>query len=133
MKTVSTFLILTALLFCLYACKKDANTNPASIVGKWNIVNVSTRSVNYTGQPGDYYDFTANGTLYTKKETSLDTFSYTMRGDTAIVMNYAGNTNALPLWGGITTFTAHSLIFSGPYPISPGDINEFGSSINLSR
>jgi hypothetical protein len=136
MKTRSAFLILTALLFCLYACKKDGKTNPGSIVGKWNIVSLSTYGVNYTGQPGDYYDFTADGTLHTKEGTGLSTYNYTftkMPGDSTITMTIPGNTEALPLWGRITTFTAHSLIINGPYPVSPGGSITVGNSIILSR
>jgi hypothetical protein len=135
MKTLKAFLILTILLFGFYACKKTDNTNPGtgSVVGRWNVVNVETGGVNHAGQAGDYFEFTANGALYTKEGKALDTFTYAMRADTAIVMTPPPITQGLSLFGSITTFTAHSLIINGPYPISPGGPIDIESSIVLSR
>ncbi len=129
----AVYLLIIGLLFCLYACKKDNNTNPGSIVGKWNIVNVATRGVNYTGQPGDFYSFTADGILHIKEGTGLSTYNYTTPGDSSITLTISGNADALPEFGRIITFTAHSLIISGPYPITPGGLNTAASSISLSR
>ena len=138
MKNLKAFLILTGLLFCLYACKKNSNTNPGSIVGKWNIVSVASIEgddepvTTYTGQPGDYYEFTANGALYTKEGTAISTCNYTM-ADSSITLTFPGNPDAIAEWGRVTTFTAHSLVINGPYPVSPGGAITAGSLVTLSR
>jgi hypothetical protein len=133
MKTLKAFLILSSLLFSLYACKKQSKTTPDPVAGKWNIVRVLTNGVNYTGQPGDYFDFTANGILDTKKGTSLGTLNYTTDTDSSITITFPGNTGALAERGRITTSTAHSLVIDGFYPVSPGGPNTQGNSITLSR
>ena len=132
MKTQKAFLTLTSLLFCLYACKKD-NTNPDSIVGKWNIASVATGGVSHAGQPGDYYEFKANGTLDIKGGTIIYILNYTTFADSTIDLTFRGNPEALPEFGHITTFTAHSLVINGPYPITPGGTIDVGNSISLSR
>jgi hypothetical protein len=132
MKTIRAFLILTGLLFCLYACKKDSNTNPGSIIGKWNVVSIETSGVSHAGQPGDYYQFTANGALYIKGGNSTATLNYTI-ADSTITLTFPSIPDALAEWGRITTFTAHSLVINGPYPVSPGGPITEGSSISLSR
>lgn len=139
MKTLKAFLILTGLLFCLYACKKPAAVNPDSVVGRWNIVSVASSTgvgannqvVNYAGQPGDYYEFTSNGILYTREGTVLNTLNYTIDADTSIIIKAPGNTNGIPQPGRITTFTAHSLVIYGPYLFTPG--GTFGNTTSLSR
>jgi hypothetical protein len=139
MKTLKAFLILTTLLFCLYACKKGSNPKPGSIAGRWNIVSVATDTgvgvnnhvVNYAGQPGDYYEFTTNGILYTREGTASDTLVYTMVGDTSIFIKTPGNTAGIPQPGRITTFTAHNLVIYGPYLSTYG--GTFGSTVSLSR
>ncbi len=117
----------------MYACKKTDNNNLGSVVGRWNVVNVETSGVNYTGKNGDYFEFTANGSLYTKEGTALDTFTYSMRADTAIILTPPPITHGLSVFGSITTFTAHRLVINGPYPITPGGLIDIGSSISLSR
>jgi hypothetical protein len=142
MKTLKAFLILTTLLLCLYACKKPGAVNPVnpgSVVGKWNIVSVASSTgvgannhvVNYAGQPGDYFEFASNGTLYTKEGTVLDTLNYTMDADTSIILKTPGNTSGIPQPGRITTFTAHSLVIYGPYSFTYG--GTFGNTTSLSR
>ena len=138
MKTLKTFFILTVLLFCLYACKKDGNA-PGSIVGRWNIasdssyvgVGLNNHEVTYNGQPGDYYELAANGILYTKEGAVLDTLEYTLHADTSITIQTLGNTNGIPQPGRITAFTAHTLVIYGPYLLTPGGI--FGRTLTLSR
>jgi hypothetical protein len=132
MKTQRTFLILSSLLFCLYTCKKDT-TNPGSIVGKWNVVSITNYGVSHAGQPGDYYEFTSNGTLDIKGGSLITLLTYTTYPDSTIDLTFQGDPQALSEWGRITTFTAHSLVIDGPYPISPGGANTVGNSISLSR
>lgn len=136
MKTLKAIVILTSLLICLYACKKDSNPTPGAVAGRWNIVSVSTPQVSYTGKPGDYYEFAPNGTLTIKEGTALATLNYTvnyMYGDSTINLTFPGDPQALPEWGRITTFTSHSLVIDGPYPAGPGGNITVGNSISLSR
>jgi len=133
MKTLRSFFILTATLCCLYACKKDANTSSNPLAGKWNIVSVSTDGKKYTGQPGDYFDFTASGALDIKQGASVGAVHYSIAEDTVLTLNFPANADALPEWGNITTLTAHSLQIDGLYPVSPGGQITVGNSIILSR
>jgi hypothetical protein len=141
MKTTHFLVIIASLALCLYACKKDGNnTNPSSIAGKWNIVSDSTYSgvglgnhpVNYVGQPGDYFDFTTNGTVYTKEGTILDTLTYRIVSDKTIVISpFSIILNGVPETSYITTFTARSLVINAPRVLTPGGV--FGRKISLSR
>jgi len=133
MKLQKAFLFLTSLMFCLSACKKDSNVVAGPVVGKWNIVSVSNPAVNYTGQPGDYYYFKSDGTLYIKEGNSIGSFTYTMAVDSTIIINFPADLQELSEWGRIKTLTAHSLAIDGLYPVSPGGAITIGSSINLSR
>jgi hypothetical protein len=141
MKILKAFLIITSLPFCFSACKKPAvnPVNPGPVVGKWNIVSVASSTgvgannhvVNYAGQPGDYFEFTSTGILYTREGTALDTFNYTMISDTSIIIKAPGNTSGIAQPGRITTFTAHSLVIYGPYLFTYG--GTFGNTTSLSR
>ena len=136
---LKALLLLIGLLFCLFSCKKDTITDPNSVVGRWIIVSITTdtgvgfnnHSETYTGQQGDYYEFTANGILYTKKGSVTNTLNYTIVADTSITIKDPSLTNDTPLPGRISTLTAHNLVIYGPYLLTPGGI--FGSTLNLSR
>ena len=132
-------IIFGCLILCLYACKKGRNPTPGSVVGRWNIasvasftgVGVNNHMVNYAGQPGDYYEFTTNGILYTREGTARDTLDYNVVGDTSIIIKTPRNTGGIPQPGRITTFTAHSLAIYGPYLATYG--GTFGNTVSLSR
>jgi len=155
-----SLLIIAGLLLCFFACKKDANNvarntdgsssqvsnqtsalvNPSSIIGNWNIVTdstyagagISNHPVDYAGQAGDYFNINANGHIYTKEGTVLDTLSYSNVSDTTIVISPFGITlNGVPETSHIITFTAHSLIINAPEIATPGGI--FGRKVSLSR
>jgi hypothetical protein len=59
------------------------NNSKFTVLTKWSIVDDSAFSgvglnnhpVNYTGQKGDYFDFRADGNLYIKEGSTLDTFT----------------------------------------------------------
>src|ERR1700712_2773566 len=85
------------LIMLLYPCKKTDNnlitgTPPANVLGRWNVLVDSTSAgagqedyfKSYNGQPGDYYNFSANGVLYIKEETVADTLNYQLISDTQI-------------------------------------------------
>lgn len=77
-----------------------------SIIGRWSLVNDSTYSIfqvgdgpvyvshhNYTGAPGDYYDFGVNGQLSIRHGSfSTDTAGYTLITGDKINIVYTPNT-----------------------------------------
>jgi len=137
-KYASIFIIGT--LLSLYACTKGSNNGPATIVAKWNIVSDSTYAgvgylnhpVDYAGQPGDYFNITSNGVIYTKEGQQLDTLSYHLMGDTGIVITSFGViANGVPQVSRIKTLTSTSLVIASPLFLSPGGV--FGRKITLSR
>src|SRR5947208_2904362 len=89
---------LAAFLSCLFiSCEKSAEADhqaPVTILHKWNLVNDSTyyglglnnHPVNYLGKPGDYFDFRADGYLYIREGSGLDTLSYSISSDTTLVI-----------------------------------------------
>lgn len=153
MKIRHTFIIIVGIL-CLYSCKKDSsliqNTdnsnnltlnalNANSLIGKWNIVTDSTYTgvgqynhpLNYVGQAADYFDVKTNGTIYIKEALILDTLSYTLKSDTAIVVqSFGGVFNGVPAVSHLTV-DAHSAIIASPQFITPGGV--FWRKITLSR
>jgi hypothetical protein len=133
MKAQSILPILTGLLFGLYACKKSDNiADPGSIVGKWNVVNIEDEGVNHVGKAGDYFLFGSDGSLTIKGSTALQSFSYVV-ADSAITFTPPPGEEVLSEFSRIKTFSAHSLVLDGPYPITPGGPNDVGSEIVLSR
>ena len=102
------FMISAMLTSCL---KENASkgTPSSSLTGNWSVVNetidnttvgttgtsVNTTVSNYTGKPGDYFDFTTYGKLYWSINGQKDTATYLVSGDT-IKFKYAyidGRTN----------------------------------------
>ncbi len=153
MKIKHTFIIIVGML-CLYSCKKDDSLiqstdnsknltlnalNGTSLTGKWNIVTDSTYTgvgqynhpVNYVGQAADYFDIKTNGVIYTKETLVLDTLSYTLKSDTAIVVqSFGGIFNGVPSVSHLTV-NAHSAIIASPMFLTPGGV--FWRKITLSR
>jgi len=126
--------------FCFNACNKNSVSTNATILGKWNIINDSTfdgvgvgnHPVEYTGQQGDYFDFTTNGILYTKEGSVLDTLSYRLTSNTTIIISSFGLIgNGVAETSQITNLTDHSLTITAPVELTPG--GEFGRKVNLSR
>jgi hypothetical protein len=96
------FMIFTILTSCL---KENASkgTPSSSLTGNWTVVNettidtsrVGTTVSNYTGKPGDYFNFTTYGKLYWSINGQKDTATYLVSGDT-LKFKYAyidGRTN----------------------------------------
>jgi hypothetical protein len=141
MKTNYTTLIITCLVVFLCACKKsNSETIPGAIIAKWNIVSDSTYTgvgannvpLNYKGQAGDYFDIRANGFIYTKEDTVLDTLSYSLKsGNQITIQSFGATLNNVPAVSNITNLTAHSAIISSPVLYSPGGV--FGRKITLTR
>jgi hypothetical protein len=151
MKINYSFLIATGLLLC-YACKKELGSlgkspgqsesvsDPSPIDGKWNLVSDSTyvgvgihnNAYNYTGQPGDYFIFNADGVIYTKEGAVLDTISYRIVSDSTMTIAFFGiSINGVPAISHVSSFTADSIIIDAPPLITPAGI--FGRKVHLGR
>ena len=143
MKHLITFGLTGLITFFLISCKKSslsANDTQAIILKKWNLLNDSTfigvglnnHPVNYTGQPGDYFDFKTDGYLYIKEGQLLDTLSYTLTSDTTILIASFGIIfNSVPEIVHITNLGTHRVTINTPFILTPGGI--FGRKVNLTR
>jgi|SRR6185437_5433871 len=104
-------LILTISTILTSCLKENASkgTPSSSVTGNWTVVNetignttvgttgtrVVTPVLNYTGKPGDYFNFTTYGKLYWSINGQKDTATYLVSGDT-LKFKYAyidGHTN----------------------------------------
>lgn len=155
MKSLST-IFATAFLLILCSCNKNlSGVNPtgntktegnqtsfgqAPVTGNWNIVTDSTYAgaglsnhpVNYTGQPGDYFNITTNGVIYTKEGKQLDTLSYQLKGDTSIIISTFGLTgNGVSAVSHIKNLSETTMVIASPVALTPGGV--FGRKITLSR
>ena len=125
MKNKYTLLIISGLLFCLFSCKKDGNTQ-SSIIGKWNIVKTTYHNAQNTmvnGIATDYYDFGSNGSL--DIHSHPDTYSgiFSLNGTRAvnisiyIVDGHGLGVQTPPAVFTISNLTDHSVtLTSPPYP-----------------
>lgn len=134
------FLLFVMLTAIVVACKKDTGIANATLLGKWNILTDSTYSgvgvgnhaVNYTGQDGDYFNFTAEGKLYTKEGDILDTLNYHFTSNTTMIIDAFGLTlNGVPATCTITNFATHTVTITAPVALTPG--GAFGRKVNLIR
>jgi hypothetical protein len=89
-------MLITMLLPCLYlgfaGCQKKEAA--PSILGKWLILNDSTKITgrdsfpsshsNFIGTASDYYDFRSDGKLYVKEDDYLDTMAYEVTGNNQV-------------------------------------------------
>jgi hypothetical protein len=121
------------LTLCLYTCKKGCGPGMmgrASIIGKWNIVADSTSAgvgsanafATYTGKPGDYFDITNNGYIYTKESAKLDTSGYQLLSDSTIIIHsffYFSN-NAIYPTCHIKRLGPNTINIYLPWILSPG-------------
>jgi hypothetical protein len=146
---LSFLAILPFLAFLLYltACKKSKEssngTGLTSITGKWNLLTDSTfvgvgtgnHEVDYTGEPGDYFDFNTNGTVYTKEGDVLDTLTYRLLSDTTMIISdfgVSGDTctvNSMTVSNG--EGTGQFIYITSPFLFSPG--GTFGRKVSLVR
>ncbi len=149
MKAKYSLLIIAGLLLCV-GCKKELSSvgksqsqsvsDPSPIDGKWNLISDSTfvgvgqtnHAVNYTGQPGDYFIFNADGVIYTKEGSVLDTLSYKILSDSTMTIAFFGiGINYAPSISHVSSFTADSIIINAPPLVTPAGI--FGRRVSLRR
>jgi hypothetical protein len=146
MKINKLQLMIIACMPLFFACKKPdalvccaANPPEVSIFHNWNIVSDSAYvgagfsnhlAVNL-GQPGDYFNVTTNGLIYTNEGGKLDTLHYQLATDSTIVISAFGITlNGVPATSHYS-FTASTMNISSPTIATPGGL--FGRKISLSR
>ncbi|HEX3767852.1 MAG TPA: hypothetical protein VHT72_05710, partial [Puia sp.] len=121
---------------------------PAGLTGNWNLVNdsafkgagLSNRMVDYTGEAGDYFNFSTNGYVYTKEKTMLDTLTYSMISDTSIIITSFGLiVNGVPDTSIITGLKdnngsrviVQTIVIESHLSITPG--GEFWRKVTLTR
>ena len=138
MKSLLNALFVIFLFFILSpSCKKSSSIEPQSVIGKWKIQKDSTyagvgynnQKVIYLGQPDHYFNFTSDGHIYTRENSVLDTFSYTINSGSIIIpdFGYGDGTGK----GKIQSSSTNSLIISSGYLLTPGGI--FGRTVYLNR
>jgi hypothetical protein len=113
MKNIVVSVCLLFLAISINSCNKTTGqTNP--LTAKWNIINDSLSDVNltgtnYIGKASDYFDFTANGTLYIKEDSLLNTATYSMvANDQVDIVYILSNGISAHRTFSITNLTAHS-------------------------
>lgn len=137
---------LTVLLY-LTACSKTKGSSNGtaltSITGKWSLETDSTfvgvgtgnHEVDYTGEPGDYFDFNTNGTVYTKEGDVLDTLTYKLLSDSTISISdfgFIGDTCTVKSFTASTgEGTGQFLTITSPFFFTPG--GTFGRKVSLVR
>ena len=143
MKQLLTTVIVSGIVLLIGSCSKDAVTGktPAqAIIGKWDIVSDESFSgigqnnhpVNYTGQAGDYFDFRADGKLYTKEAAVSDTLAFKFTSDSTIIISAFGIAlNGVPEICNIENLTTHTLTLHAAAVITPGGV--FGRKAVLRR
>jgi len=96
----------TIILLCtltVISCKKTHDINNSQnlvlLQHKWSLVVRHGEALLYVGQPGDYYNFSANNILYRHLNNTYDTGSYTLLADRNNFLFY-------PVVNGITSGTA---------------------------
>jgi hypothetical protein len=113
MKNIIVGICLTFLILSVVSCNKTGvQTSP--LVAKWNIINdslsiITLSGTNYIGTSNDYYNFTANGTLYIKEDSLLYTTTYSMVANNQIdiVYNFSNDVTEHRTYY-ITNLTAHT-------------------------
>ncbi len=102
-------------------------------------VGYSNHPVVYVGQAGDYFNFSANGVVYTKEANLLDTLIYKTVSDTSILLSgFGAILNGIPDTSKIKGLTANIgllitsqiITIESPKVFTPG--GSFGK-VNLSR
>ncbi len=114
MRQILSFGLAIFAVCCCSACNKNSVSN-AAILGTRNIMNDSSfdgggadnHAVAYSGRQDDYFDFAANGILYTKEGSVFDTLSYHLTSSTTIIISSFGLIlNGVPETSQITSLTA---------------------------
>ncbi len=118
-----TFLLLvliSAILLVVMSCKKknDTETTAQKIQAKWQIINIISNDhsngtddiITETGAPGDYYDIRSDGNIYSHFQGSSDTSSYTLLGDSKIIVDGKDTANIQGLTNNALTLYEKSIV-----------------------
>ena len=123
-----TFLLLvliSAILLVVVSCKKknDTETTAQKIQAKWQIINIVSNDhsngadniITYTGNAGDYFDIRSDGHIYTHFQGSSDTSSYTLLGDSKIIVDGTDTANIQGLTNSVLTLYEKNIIAPSEY------------------
>jgi hypothetical protein len=143
------------LMLVLWSCTKNTASGPninhsipvTTIIGNWSLVFDSTytgvgtqnHAAVYSGQPGDYFNFSADGHVYTKEGNSLDTLKYSLLSASTIVIDSFGIAlNGVPETSNITyqtysdiSVTIHQATIDAP--VEPTPAGAFGRKVVLRK
>lgn len=122
-------LMILGIILLFSSCLKEANKGVStSFTGKWRIVSDSTTTQfwglwagrpnvgsNYAGTASDYYNFTADGKLYTSENNYLDTGTYQKMRLDSIGFSY-------PRWQLsikylVSNHTTHTMTLTSAFPM----------------
>lgn len=139
MKTLRIFsLLLIGGAVAFSSCEKDDEVSTATALERlqnvWKVDNIKTvfytpptnATINYTGQPDDYYDFRTDGKLYTQVNGGKDTLLYNLINSTTIVVNNNGAIDT----GTITTLTSSRLVGVTRFKVNSTDYNEVTATLS---
>ena len=126
MKHTFLFLVLvSAILLVVVSCKKksDTETTAQKIQAKWQIIDIVSNDhsngtddvVTETGAPGDYYDIRSDGYIYIHLQGSTDTSSYTLLGDSKLILDGMDTANIQVLTNNALTLYEKSIIDPSDY------------------
>lgn len=133
---LNSLLVIAVLSIFNLSCNKN-NDTPTSIYGRWNIQidssfvgeGATNHEVIYSGKPGDYFIFNPDGHVYTKENSMLDTFTYTLSSDSILIKNFSSGYEGKCLFQSPST---HNIVISsGYFSFFGGGI--FGRTIYLYR
>jgi hypothetical protein len=113
--------------------------------GYWSLVSDSTfegvgynnHAVNYTGQAGDYFNFSTNSNVYTKEGTVMDTLTYKIVSATDVIITDFIDTCTITGLGGNSLTanngdgTTQTIVIASPLFETPGGV--FWRKVTLSR
>lgn len=88
MKKFSSLFWIVLSLFTFVSCEKD--TVEPTLVGRWKVQKVDYKengqlSSSYTGQPADFVEFKANGTLDSQVDGTAESLPYTINGNNVTI------------------------------------------------
>lgn len=139
MKTLrTTLLLLIGSALVLSSCDKDDDISTETALQRlqktWKVDNIKTEffttpasaTINYTGQPADYYDFRTDGKLYTYLNGERDTMFYNLINNNTLVVNNEGAIDT----GKITTLTNSKLIGVTKFRMSATEYSEITATLS---
>lgn len=136
---LNSFFLFVVFFIFLSSCKKISPITFKSISGKWNIqkdttypgVGIMNHQVVYSGQRGDYFNFTSDGHIYIRENSILDTLTYTISSDSITIPAFGDGAGNGVGKGQFQSPSTRSLIIRSEYMLTPGGI--LGRTVVLKR